>query len=89
MTRMMSAAAITPHTANVHSGDAELARVTGARVPTGVPVTIPNPVIERPRYTGTGGSGRNPRSRPAYARRSTQANPASRTQAPRRDRVAA
>ncbi|MEY9929601.1 superfamily II DNA/RNA helicase [Catenulispora sp. GP43] len=55
--RMMAAAGITPHTAHVHSGGAELADITGARVPTGVPVTIPDPVVERARRTGSGGSG--------------------------------
>jgi superfamily II DNA/RNA helicase len=93
MTRMMSAAGITPHTAQVHSGDAELARITGARVPTGVPVTIPNPVVERPRHTGSTGSGRNRRGRPAHGSRNGQANPGSgsgsRNQPPRRVRAAA
>ena len=89
MTRMMAAAGITPHTAHVRSGDAELARITGARVPTGIPTTIPNPVVERPRNTGSTGSGRNRRGRPAPAGRNRQANPASRTQQPRRARTAA
>ncbi|MGF1430924.1 DEAD/DEAH box helicase [Kitasatospora sp. LaBMicrA B282] len=47
--RMMTAAGITHVTTEVRAGDGELARITGARVPTGVPVTIPDPVIERPR----------------------------------------
>jgi superfamily II DNA/RNA helicase len=86
--RMMSAAGIKPHVAQVHSADAELARVTGARVPTGVPVTIPNPVVERPRYNGSGGHSR--RSRPAHASRDAQASRAPRgTQRPRRSRAAA
>jgi superfamily II DNA/RNA helicase len=93
MVRMMAAADITPHTAQVRSGDAELARITGSRVPTGVPVTVADPVVERPRRSGsTGGSGRSRRSRPAYAGRSTtQASPAPRTQQqpPRRARAAA
>jgi len=89
MNRMMATAGITPNTAQVHSGDAELAGITGARVPTGIAVTIPNPVIERPRYTGSTGAGHNRRSRPAYAARSMQANPTSRTQSPRRTPVAA
>ncbi|NUP45959.1 MAG: DEAD/DEAH box helicase [Catenulispora sp.] len=86
MTRMMAAAGITPHTAHVHSGDAALAAITGARVPTGIAVTIPNPVVERPRYTGSGGSngsagsgrGRRSRSRSAHAGRTTQGDPTSR-----------
>jgi superfamily II DNA/RNA helicase len=88
MTRMMATAGITPHTAQVHSGDAELADITGARVPTGIAVTIPNPVIERPRHTGPVGSGRNRRSRPAHSSR-TQANAAPRTQTPRLARAGA
>ncbi|NUR59637.1 MAG: DEAD/DEAH box helicase [Catenulispora sp.] len=89
MIRMMSAAAITPRTARVHSGDAELADITGARVPSDIPVTIPNPVVERPRYSGSSAAGRNRRSRPAHTGRTAQANPASRAQTPRPTRAAA
>ena len=90
VTRMIAAAGITRHTAHVRSGDATLAAVTGARVPTGIPVTIPNPVVERPRYTGSigangstrstgsAGSRRNRRGRTAHPSRTTQADPASR-----------
>jgi superfamily II DNA/RNA helicase len=46
MTRLMSTAGITPHTARVRPGDAELARITGARTPSGVPVTITGPVAQ-------------------------------------------
>ena len=88
MARMMSAAAITPHIAHVHPGGAELAGITGARVPSGIPVTIPNPVIERPRSSRSSGAGWNRRGRPAHAGRNVQANPASRPQTPRRARVA-
>ena len=81
MTRMMAAAGITPSTAHVHSGDAALAAITGARVPTGIPVTIPNPVIERPRYTGSAGStgsGRGRRGRGAHPGRPAQSDSSSR-----------
>jgi len=47
--RLMATAGITPGSARVQSGDEELARITGARVPTGVPVVVPDPVVERPR----------------------------------------
>ena len=88
MTRMMHTAGITPHTTQVHSADSELARITGACVPTGIPVVISNPVIERPRRSAS--SGRNQRNRPAASgARSAQGAPASRSQAPRRPRVAA
>ena len=43
MTRLMADAGISPRTARVTSGDAELARITGAREPSGVPVVIPVP----------------------------------------------
>ncbi|MDH6576816.1 DEAD/DEAH box helicase [Kitasatospora sp. MAP5-34] len=57
MTRLMSTAGITPHSARVHSTDDELSRITGAQEPSGIPVTIPDPVIERPRR-GSGDYGR-------------------------------
>jgi len=88
MTRMMHTAGITPHTTQVHSTDSELARITGACVPTGVPVVISNPVVERPRRTGS--SGRNPRNRSAApTARSTQGAPGVRSRSPRRTTVAA
>ncbi|KDN84624.1 DEAD/DEAH box helicase [Kitasatospora cheerisanensis KCTC 2395] len=49
MDRLMAMAGISPVTTRVRPGDEKLARITGARVPTGVPVTIPDPVVERPR----------------------------------------
>ncbi|MFD8598423.1 DEAD/DEAH box helicase [Kitasatospora sp. NPDC059646] len=63
--RMMTAAGITPITTVVRAGDGELTRITGARVPTGVPVTVPDPVVERPRHhrsTGRNRYGRRPAS---------------------------
>ena len=88
MTRMMHTAGITPHTTQVHSSDPELARITGACVPTGIPVVISNPVVERPRRSSS--SGRNPRNRSAASTaRSTQAAPGARTRSPRRAPVAA
>ncbi|MFE9247500.1 DEAD/DEAH box helicase [Streptomyces sp. NPDC007088] len=44
MSRLMVAAGITPHTARVASTDPELARITGAREPSGVPVVLEVPV---------------------------------------------
>ncbi|WP_405008138.1 DEAD/DEAH box helicase [Kitasatospora purpeofusca] len=61
--RMMATAAITPITTRVSAGDEELARITGARVPTGIPVVIEAPVVERPRRGPA--TSRNRRSRPA------------------------
>ncbi|GAA1248357.1 DEAD/DEAH box helicase [Kitasatospora nipponensis] len=70
MARMMAAAELTPNSVSVRSTDEELARITGARVPTGVAVVVADPVVERPRrspsasrnrnrrpYAGRGGSG--------------------------------
>ncbi|MDL4773868.1 DEAD/DEAH box helicase [Actinomadura xylanilytica] len=64
MDRLMALARITPTTTRVRPGDEELARITGARPPSGVPVTLPAPpAAERPqsggnRRGGGGGGGR-------------------------------
>ncbi len=61
MDRLMARAGITPHTARVAPADAELARITGARTPSGVPVTLAVPT-QQPRPAGTSagrGRGRN------------------------------
>ncbi|MFF1787793.1 DEAD/DEAH box helicase [Kitasatospora sp. NPDC058243] len=76
MARMMTTAAITPVTTRVSAGDEELARITGARVPTGIPTTIPAPVVERPRRSTS--TSRNRRIRPAYAGTDTRATAAGR-----------
>ncbi|MFF3247167.1 DEAD/DEAH box helicase [Streptomyces sp. NPDC002870] len=68
MTRLMAAAGITPQSAQVRSGEAELSRITGAQAPSGVPVTIAAPVVERPKRNASSNGGR--RSRSAQARRS-------------------
>ncbi len=49
MTRLMASAGITPQVTPVRSGEAELSRITGAQAPSGVPVVIAVPVVERPR----------------------------------------
>ena len=88
MTRMMHTAGITPQTSQVHSSDPELARITGARVPTGVPVVISNPVVERPRRSGP--YGRDQRSRSGASNgRSGQGASGTRSRSPRRAAVAA
>ncbi|MEU1039069.1 DEAD/DEAH box helicase [Streptomyces sp. NPDC005907] len=67
MTRLMADAGISPRTARVSSSDEELARLTGAREPSGVPVVIevPQPVEQprqrpgsRPRSAAGTGTGR-------------------------------
>ncbi|WP_241777867.1 DEAD/DEAH box helicase [Streptomyces sp. CT34] len=60
MTRLMRQAKITPDTARVRPGDAELIRVTGARTPSGEPVAITAPAPGRTAGAGApGGSSGN------------------------------
>ncbi|WNM31065.1 DEAD/DEAH box helicase [Streptomyces sp. Li-HN-5-11] len=64
VTRLMSDAGIRPRTARVTSGDAELATLTGAREPSGAPVTIEVPQPAAPTASGpvrkTGAPGSKP-----------------------------
>ncbi|MGV2919304.1 DEAD/DEAH box helicase [Streptomyces alfalfae] len=72
MSRLLAAAGITPQTAQVRSGDAELTRVTGAKAPSGTPVTIPAPPRADAGRGGSSGRDRRPRdgrARRAYAAR--------------------
>ncbi|MET9293548.1 DEAD/DEAH box helicase [Streptomyces sp. NPDC003077] len=48
MSRLMARAKITPGTARVRPGDAELIRITGARTPSGVPVVLTPPTPPAP-----------------------------------------
>ncbi|TDU02955.1 superfamily II DNA/RNA helicase [Streptomyces sp. 846.5] len=62
MARLMADAGITPNNDRVRAGDAELARITGARKPSGVPVVIaaPAPAVPSQGQRGPrGGSGRS------------------------------
>ena len=63
MTRLMVDAAITPQTTTVRSGEAELSRITGAQEPSGVPVIIAAPVVQRASRGGSSGSPRSTRGR--------------------------
>lgn len=67
VSRLMSQAGITPRITQVRPGDEELNRITGARTPSGVPVVITVPVVERPRRTSSSPS-RNRRRRGAPGR---------------------
>ncbi|QKW17968.1 DEAD/DEAH box helicase [Kitasatospora sp. NA04385] len=60
--RMMATATITPVTTEVSSGDGELARITGARVPTGIPTVIAAPVVEGPRRSTSASRNRRRRA---------------------------
>ncbi|MFJ3502938.1 MULTISPECIES: DEAD/DEAH box helicase [unclassified Streptomyces] len=70
MGRLMSNAGISPRTAQIKSSDGELAELTGAREPSGVPVVIETPQPTPPRKpagsgTGAGNGGGRRRRRPA------------------------
>ncbi|MER6717608.1 DEAD/DEAH box helicase [Streptomyces halstedii] len=67
--RLMADAGITPHTARVRSGEAELSRITGARAPSGVPVAGAAPSTERS-AKGAPGPHRRRGSKPPQGRRS-------------------
>jgi superfamily II DNA/RNA helicase len=73
--RLLAAAGINPSAMRVRPGDPELVRVTGARIPSGIPVNPPAVVAPMAASTGTaGGPGRAPgrrrRSRRSGAPRS-------------------
>ncbi|MGW4466584.1 DEAD/DEAH box helicase [Micromonospora sp. NBC_01796] len=59
MARLMATAGIRPESAQVRPGDAELVRVTGARVPSGVPVTV---VAPKPAQAPNQAGGASPRA---------------------------
>ncbi|WP_055531861.1 DEAD/DEAH box helicase [Streptomyces graminilatus] len=64
MTRLMAAAGIVPQTTRVRAGEEALHRITGAQAPSGIPVVIKAPVVERPKKRGATSRGRR---RPASA----------------------
>ncbi|GAA3494744.1 DEAD/DEAH box helicase [Streptomyces prasinosporus] len=71
MSRLLAAAGVTPQITQVRSGDAELSRITGAQAPSGVPVVIAAPAVERPRRASSpsrGRRGRGAQGRTADAR---------------------
>ncbi|MFD8396669.1 DEAD/DEAH box helicase, partial [Streptomyces sp. NPDC059680] len=68
--RLMTDAGITPQAVRIRPGEAELHRITGARTPSGVPVTVTPPADVRPE--GKGSVGRQHRSRAAGRGRSGQ-----------------
>ncbi|MGW5777029.1 DEAD/DEAH box helicase [Streptomyces sp. NPDC003863] len=57
MGRLMSNAGISPRTAQIRSSDEELAELTGAREPSGVPVVIETPQPTPPRKPAAAGGG--------------------------------
>ncbi|GHB06234.1 MULTISPECIES: DEAD/DEAH box helicase [Streptomyces] len=62
MTRLMTAAGIVPQTTQVRSGEEALGRITGAQTPSGIPVTITAPVVERRRRSAPSRGRRSPAS---------------------------
>ncbi|WP_330295882.1 DEAD/DEAH box helicase [Streptomyces sp. NBC_00503] len=77
MTRLMSDAGISPRTAQIKSSDEELARITGAKEPSGIPVVLDVPQATPPRQRAGGeGSGSRRRSGGARTGSGTGAAPA-------------
>ncbi|WP_189534820.1 DEAD/DEAH box helicase [Streptomyces roseolilacinus] len=70
MDHLMSHAGIRPRTTAVRSGDAELSRITGARTPSGIPVTIAPPT---PPAQAAGRPGSSTRRRRSGTRRPRRA----------------
>ncbi|MEV5434076.1 DEAD/DEAH box helicase [Streptomyces sp. NPDC052701] len=62
MSRLMVTAGITPRITQVRPGEAELSRITGAQAPSGVPVVIAAPAVERPRRSSSSRRGRRSRA---------------------------
>ncbi|MFD9457086.1 DEAD/DEAH box helicase [Streptomyces sp. NPDC059985] len=62
MTRLMQAAGITPQTTQVRSGEEALNRITGAQAPSGIPVVITAPVVERAKRSTASRGRRRPAS---------------------------
>ncbi|MFG3014227.1 helicase-related protein, partial [Streptomyces cinerochromogenes] len=73
LTRLMAAAGIVPQTTPVRAGEEALHRITGAQAPSGIPVVITAPVVERPKKRATSRGRRRPVSaaRRAPVRQST------------------
>ncbi|WP_052850980.1 DEAD/DEAH box helicase [Streptomyces avicenniae] len=69
MDRLAAAAGITARSTEVRPGSESLRRITGAKAPSGVPVTLTDPVAERPARTGAAPAGRRARPRSAGRRR--------------------
>jgi superfamily II DNA/RNA helicase len=66
MSRLMVAAGIVPLTTQVRVGDEALHRITGAQAPSGIPVVITAPVVERPKKRGATSRGRRRPSSAAH-----------------------
>ncbi len=58
----MTDAGIRPQTTQIRSGDEALSRITGAQAPSGIPVVITAPVVERPKRSASSRGRRRPSS---------------------------
>ncbi|MFF8593417.1 DEAD/DEAH box helicase [Streptomyces sp. NPDC015220] len=81
VTRLMSDAGVRPRTARVRSSDAELATITGAREPSGVPVTIEIPQPAAPAAARPDRKAGTERGRRSGRRRRTGGGPGAVTDA--------
>ncbi|KJY36858.1 DEAD/DEAH box helicase, partial [Streptomyces sp. NRRL S-495] len=72
VSRLMTVAGIRPTTTKIRPGDVELTRITGARTPSGVPITVAVPAPAAPAQAdGEGGSaGKNSSPRRRSGKRS-------------------
>ncbi|MEU3253236.1 DEAD/DEAH box helicase [Streptomyces sp. NPDC006997] len=66
--QLMADAGITARSTRVRSGEPELHRITGARTPSGVPVTIAAPVVEQPKRQSKPGAKAQSRRQPKHGR---------------------
>ncbi|MER7754082.1 DEAD/DEAH box helicase [Kitasatospora sp. NPDC097643] len=62
--RLMTVAGIRPTVTKIRPGDADLAKITGARTPSGVPVTLAVPVVTPPAEGKPEAKAGTPRRRP-------------------------
>ncbi|SOD62143.1 Superfamily II DNA and RNA helicase [Streptomyces zhaozhouensis] len=77
MTRLMAAAGVVPRVTRVRSGEEALRDITGAQAPSGVPVVIKAPVVERHRKRGGGAASRGRRGSARLTGRAPARRPAS------------
>jgi superfamily II DNA/RNA helicase len=62
VSRLMADAGITAQVTKVHSGEAELSRITGAQAPSGIPVAVTTPAVRTTKRSNPSTTGRQRRS---------------------------
>ncbi|MEV0188548.1 DEAD/DEAH box helicase [Kitasatospora purpeofusca] len=70
VSRLMTVAGIRPTTTKIRPGDVELTRITGARTPSGVPVTVAVPAPAAPAQVGGEGAAKSSSPRRRSGKRS-------------------